>query len=624
MKIFEVKPDVLNGNSTYQEMLETMRAETEKFCKEFHDSPDYLSEWGHNYFCPTDGERLIFDLDKPHHHECQLCHTVYQNKTFDNVWVYFYRNQAILTLMKLAVLYKMDGDANHLVEYKKILGFYADNYTKFALHAKDKIIEDVNYDIGGGARLMPQGLNEAIVAIRIIISLEILQGDLDEAFVNGLTEKLFNPLASILTPQLIRIHNIPCWLNSAVGVIGLFTKNQSFIDLVFNGEFGINEQLKQGVTADKFWYEGSIHYNFFLLEGVVDLMAFSELYGQEFASKGIVEEMLVQAYHYAFDNDILPNPNDGWPNVTLKTYEYIYCLATKVFGADSEVGNLYKHIVANERKRVEFPLSKPYYCGETSFERLVCLPEIDVMNRTDVKRSSKCFENSYFAMLKNDTVNLFMKYGHRGPSHAHPDKMNLEIMLNGASLSRDLSNTGYASTLCNEWHRQSLSHNTVVVDGENHVSMEGGKVLEYTDSTCHTHIDTVYEGVDFERKVEIGNAGFSDVFTVSSAVSHTYDWVFHSEAVLVSAPACEAAEIGFAANGYQHLKEVKRIQTEGDTLTLEWTLNDQTLTSTFDVTGKEVFLAKTYDNPVSGYRTGILLREKAANATFCANWAIKG
>ncbi len=437
---------------------------------------------------------------------------------------------------------------------------------------------------------------------------------------DGLTHKLFMPMVSILRPQLIRIHNIPCWLNSAIGVIGLFTKNQELIDLVFQGEFGINEQLKQGVTPDFFWYEGSIHYNFFLLEGVVDLMAFCELYGQEFASKDIVENMLIQAYHYGFDNDILPNPNDGWPNVTLKSYEYIYCLATKVFGEDSEVGNIYKYILANQRPRTEFPLSKPYYYHDISFERLVCLPDINIMNRRDVHRTSKCYEHSYFAMLKNDTVNLFMKYGHRGPSHAHPDKMNIEVVLHGNILSRDLSNTGYASKLCNQWHRQSLSHNTVVVDGENHVSMEGGKVLAFKNSHCHTMVKDVYPQVDFDREATITQSGFTDRFHVVGEESHIYDWVFHCEATLIGTPELEPGYLGFQNNGYEHVKDVKHVITQGDELTLTWNLAGMELTSTFDVAGKEVFLAKTYDNPVSTYRTAIIIREKAKECTFSATW----
>ncbi|MFI3237059.1 MAG: heparinase II/III family protein [Lachnospiraceae bacterium] len=624
MNIFEINKDLFETDQTYIEMLQTMKEETEKFCANFHDSPSKLSEWGHNYFCPVDGERLIFDLDKPHEHECELCHTVYQNQTFDNVWTYFYRNQAILTLMKLAVLYKMDGNQEHLENYKKILGFYSDHYVEFDLHAKHLIVEDVTHDIGGAGRLMPQGLNEAIVAIRIIISLELLKDDIDAEFVEGLHKNLFTPITEILLPQINRIHNIPCWLNAACGVIGLYTNNDELKNIVFHGEFSINEQLKQGVTGDMFWYEGSIHYNFFLLEGVVDLMAFCELYGQEFASKAIVEEMLVAAYHYAFDNDIFPNPNDGWPNVTLKSYEYIYCLATKVFGVDSEVGNIYKNILANDRKRVEFPLSKPYYYNNAiSFERLVCLPDIDIEDRTEIKRTSKCFENSYFGMLKNEQVNVFMKYGHRGPSHAHPDKMNIEVMIKGESLSRDLSNTGYASKLCNEWHRKTISHNTVLVNGENHVSMEGGKVLEFDESVCHAFVKDVYSDVNYDRKVSIQNTGFEDTFYVSSHEVQTYDWIFHSEAQLLSELDCEASDLGYTENGYEHLKNLRKVVAPASELVLEWSLADTTLKSVIDTTNKEVFLAETYDNPVSRFRTAIILREKNTTAKFHVMWTIQ-
>ncbi|MFI3172826.1 MAG: heparinase II/III family protein [Eubacteriales bacterium] len=627
MKIFEINEKLFKEDPTYIGMLDTMRAEVSKFCAEFHDSPEYLSEWGHNYFCPEDGERLIFDLDKPHAHECELCHTVYQNQTFDNVWRYFYRNQAILTLMKLAVLYKTEGKQEYLDDYKKILGFYSDHYVEFALHAKDVIVEDVTYDIGGAGRLMPQGLNEAIVAIRIIISLELLKDDIDAEFVSSLEKHLFMPITEILIPQINRIHNIPCWLNAAVGVIGLYLDNQALKDIVFQGEFGINTQLEQGVTSDKFWYEGSIHYNFFLLEGVVDLMAFCELHGQEFASKGVVEEMLKQAYDYAFDNDIFPNPNDGWPNVTLKSYEYIYCLATKVFAADSEVGNIYKNIVANNRKRVEFPLSKPYYYNnEISFERLVCLPDIDIADRTEIKRASKCFENSYFGMLKNEDVNVFMKYGHRGPSHAHPDKMNIEVMIQGESLSRDLSNTGYASKLCNEWHRHSLSHNTVLVNGEDHVSMEGGTVLEFSDNVCHAEVKDVYTGVDYTRRVEITETGFKDAFLVASQEEQVYDWFFHSEAELVTDLSNHVVttvdDITFTTNGYEHLKDLKQIAVDANELILEWKLGETLLRNKVNTMGKEMFIAQTYDNPVSRYRTAVILREKAKKAEFKQEWMI--
>ncbi len=516
MKIFDVDKALLESDPEYQQMLKTMVAETDKFCSEFHDDYNNMSEWGHNYFCPEDGARLIFDFDKPHEHECSHCHTVYKTQTYDNVWTYFYRNEAILTLMKLAVLYKTEGKTQYLEEYKKLLNYYSDNYTKFVLHAKHKVVTELKTDAGGAGRLMPQGLNEAIVLIRICMTLELLKGDLDQEFLDNLYKNLFENAMAVLSPQIDQIHNIPCWLCSAVGIVGMVTKNQTLLDQVFKGEFGINNQLKQGVTQDKFWYEGSIHYNFFLLEGVNYLLAFSKLYGQEFETAHIVEEMMVQAYHYAFDNDVLPNPNDGWPDVTLKSCSYIYCLSTKVFGENSEVGKIYKHILANPRPRVEIPLSKPFYFeNRVSFEHLVCFPGLKGETGLAPQRKSVCFENSYFAMLKNEKINLFMKYGHRGPSHAHPDKMNIEVMIGGNSLSRDLSNTGYASKLCNAWHRKTISHNTVMVDGKNHVSMEGGKVLAFDDNLVEAKVENVYEGVDYVRRCEISAEGFTDDFQVT-------------------------------------------------------------------------------------------------------------
>lgn len=65
-----------------------------------------------------------------------------------------------------------------------------------------------------------------------------------------------------------------------------------------------------------------------------------------------------------------------------------------------------------------------------------------------------------------------MKYGLNGRSHAHPDIMNVEVMYKKLRLSRDLSNAGYQSRLCNEWHRKTLAHNTVCWNGTDITSVE--------------------------------------------------------------------------------------------------------------------------------------------------------
>ena len=86
-----------------------------------------------------------------------------------------------------------------------------------------------------------------------------------------------------------------------------------------------------------------------MLEGVSYLFLFSKIYGYDFGqeSTAIFERMFEKAYEYAFDNLYLPNPNDGWPNLNLRTFSYVYHTAARAFGEKSKVGNLLK-IIEND------------------------------------------------------------------------------------------------------------------------------------------------------------------------------------------------------------------------------------------------------------------------------------
>ena len=78
------------------------------------------------------------------------------------------------------------------------------------------------------------------------------------------------------------------------------------------------------------------------------------------------------------------------------------------------------------------------------------------MERIPYFQRSYVFEASQFATLKTKHVEAFYKFGHCTASHAHPDKMNVEIRAFGQRVSHDLSNCGYAAKLCAEFHRTSV------------------------------------------------------------------------------------------------------------------------------------------------------------------------
>ena len=125
-----------------------------------------------------------------------------------------------------------------------------------------------------------------------------------EEFIESVKKNLLLEMVKLLKPQVNQIHNIRVWNLAALGSIALFVDDKELYSWCYNSEFGIKAQLEKGVTVDGFWYEGSIFYNFFLLEGMVTLLLLSEVYGTPFKTneKNIIAHMLERAYMYTFDS----------------------------------------------------------------------------------------------------------------------------------------------------------------------------------------------------------------------------------------------------------------------------------------------------------------------------------
>ena len=214
-----------------------MKKDVDDFLPSFCDSPAKLSRWGHHYFCDDDGGRLIFDLNSPHSHRCEICGKVYSNDVQDGVWVTFYRNRAVVLALVSAAVYKATGETKYRDYALQVIDFYAAHYHEFVLHNKENKIFDSYETMKWGCGMMPQGLNEAIVAIRFIQTIEILRPELEQEWLENVHRKLFREMFRLLAPQAVEIHNISCWSLAAIGVMGLAMKDQEMIDYAFTSPF---------------------------------------------------------------------------------------------------------------------------------------------------------------------------------------------------------------------------------------------------------------------------------------------------------------------------------------------------------------------------------------------------
>lgn len=623
----EIKVEELLKNSDYKRMLDEMAKEIEVLNENFNDSPDLLSGWGHDYFCNEDGGALIYDVNTPHVHRCQICGKEYTGIKYDQCWRYTYRYNLMASLPKAALLFRITKDRKYISYIERILNFYKDNYLKFKLQAKGRVVEDLTIDVGGASRIMPQGLNEAIMITKISFALELIKDEISQEWIEDLYNNFFKHVIDILDKQRIRIHNIALWIGAAIASVGALLNDKSIIDSVYNGEFGVKNQIKQGFTKDGFWYEGSIHYNYFALEGVVTFFMIAKLNNYEIDKETLDDILFIlkAPYEYSFKNLRLPNPNDGWPDLGLKTYSYLYYMAYATY--KDELKELLEIIEGNKDERTDVALSKTYYFeNRIPLEKLVFAPEIEGKDIPD-RRKSKLFENSSFGMLRNERVNIFMKYGHYTDSHIHPDKMNLEVMIDEKYLTRDLSNPGYGSKMCNEWNRMTISHNSVVIDGKNQNTVNSGRTEVFTDTQMRAINEEAYsDNTRFTREIELLENGYEDRFTVETTNNKTKDWFFHLEngiELLYQDLKFEETSLEYIENGYQHLKEMKKVLTSSDKLELIWDFYGKRIKSTIDIEGKELFIGKSYDNPGNRYRTTLVLRGKNEVEKYEVKWEVE-
>ena len=604
------------GMSKHKAMLESMEKDVTEFFGDFSDSVNAVSGWGHNYFCQEDGGKLIFDLKSPHRHVCPICGHVYASEKYNKTWTYLYRVRAIQEMLKAAYLFKATGEMKFIDYIKNTLEFYAKNYRFFELHVKDEISSDLNLDTGGAARIMPQGLNEAIALTKILLTLDILGDEISPDYLAFVKESLFQPaIDEVLAPQLNLVHNIKCWVNSAIGMAGIFFDEGRWIDLAFKGDYNISRQLREGVTADKFWYEGSMHYNFFTLEAIISLLYFCKKYNHPFGpERDIPREMLLAAYDYAFDDGRFPNPNDGWPDINLKTYLYLYKMAQGIYEND-ELTEVTQTIENLGIERVAVPLWDAYHFQGIPMEALLT-GTTPAIKKTPPPKASVLYPASNYAILRRGAACLFLKYGHNGPSHAHPDKMTFELMLGGDIITRDLSNAGYGAKLCNEWHRTSASHNTVVVDGENHTNTEAGSVIKFSENEIAAKAQA-YEGITFERTFVLSDDKITDIFQVNGHTEHVFDYFLHIDGEINCNAALAPACLDFNDNGYQHIQNVNKVEGQR-----EFLVKAGNTSCRIKIDQGEIFLCDTLDNPVTKLRSALIVRQWGSQAIFKTSWQI--
>jgi hypothetical protein len=594
------------------------RIEASPECKAIHDNlkktadgwlartpeyPDRGSQWWHWYTCKACGARLT--TKSPTEHVCPDCGAVYTGWPYDDVVLANQHSALANAIRDLGLMYVLTGDGAYAAKAREILLGYTERYLNYPLH-------DINGKPNkGGGHVGPQTLDEATWLIPVAQGFDCIQDTLSAEDVQTISEKMLLPAAQLIHDHQWGIHNICCWHDSAYGLVGLALGNEQLTFDAINGPKGFRAQIDKGVTADGFWYESAWGYHFYTMSALQPLAV---------AAHNVGIDLYTERYKSMYDAPLafmapggeLPAFNDS--------------------GTANPLGQGSMYEIAYARWRDPRHLLPILQSGRKSLQTL--LYGVDLGETEPFTLQSSALASAGYVILRSGATGegrvnehipsnyIALDYGPHGGGHGHPDKLGFVLYGQGKLLAEDPGCIAYGNPAQGGWFRQTLSHNTVVVNGKSQKPCTG--TLQFTAfagglGLCSARADEAYDGVRLRRSMALLGDRVIDVVLCEAQDESTFELAYHNrgavECALPFAPLAEAP----TGDGYSWAKEWRSApapeawravwrQADGPTLTFAQAAADAP---------RDVLTAIGMGNPTKIKVPFVVSRQRGTSAIFC-------
>ena len=561
-------------------------------------------KWLGLYICPADSMGLIYDPHEPHRHTCPKCGEVYSGGVYDQTWRAYQHAKIAGAAEDLALRYAVGGEVRYAQAAAAILCEYADRYDAYPIEQFSKV----------GS----QTLEDGFFALHVASAYDLI---LDSGALGGerrrhVEEDLLLPTARLIASVDADIHeplpsNWQALCTAAIGVLGFTLRDEEIVDFAINGPLGFNALLERSVRSDGLFWEGSIGYAIGTIGDVLCLTEAAWHAGIDLYRHPRLRGLFAAPVRLGFPDGTYPAVGDDHFGRSLKevfgTLAEVYYARTR----DEDVRPLLVAGRVSEGDERARGLRRGYVAP------LWLAPFWQPPERPPVRESVN-FPASGYAILRArapdrdaEEVQLLLQYGPHGGGHGHLDKLNLVLYANGRVQAPDLGICNYSLPESHNWFRQTVSHNTVVVDqvsqhriGGELERFEAGPRVQVADASAHDY----QHGVRMRRTVVLVDGAFVvDLFGVGGAGpnrqrARQVDWVYRNFGELrVSAELVEDEQPMGKDNGYQHIRDVRRGRA------------DRTWTATFEHEGQGVrlkMLGETGTEVIAATAPGTTLDER--------------
>ncbi len=502
------------------------------------DLPARGAQWPHWYACKKDGANL--KTVSPTEHKCPVCGTVYTGWPYDDVVLTGVHSGYSNAVRDLGLAYRLSGQAKYADKACEILLAYAEKYPTYPLHDKNGKAK-----IGGGY-VGSQTLDEAMWIIPLCQGADMVWDRLSAEDRKKLEDKVFRPGAEIIRKHKMSIHNIQCWKNSAVGLVGFLLDDKELIADAIDSSYGFRQQIAKGVNDDGQWYEGAWGYHFFTLVAMAPLLEAAQRCGTDlygYQSEGHSYRKLLEGpISLAMPNMVLPAFSDSG-EVGVTGYQDIYELGLARYG-EPKFAALLRQV-----KR-------------SSLEGMIC--GVEPLPASSARESaSQNYASAGYAVLQQgsdaNATWLCLKYGPHGSGHGHPDKLSFILYSRGEVLGFDPGTGKYGVAIHEEWQKATIAHNTLTVDHANQKATTGSLlafVNKPTFAAVLADAGPIYAGVKYQRAAAVAGPDVILVLDmVSSDKEHAFDLAYHNAGQWAEIPKGSAVKLPDSPS-YKYLQDM--------------------------------------------------------------------
>ncbi|MDR2025221.1 MAG: heparinase II/III family protein [Hungatella sp.] len=558
-----------------------------------------IANWSLYYYCPDCSVQLNFDRNDRHHHGCPSCGRVYSGEPYDSAWWGIMNSRNYTAAFQMGLIHMITGESAYARKAVDMMMEYSGYYKDYEVHG--------NIPYNGPGKAGAQTLDEANFLRSFAMSYDLLSDYMTKEEKEFIGREMLIPGAEFLMEHRHnQLHNHEVIINSAIAVIGLIFGIDRYIQFAVYEPYGILYQLEKGMLADHMWFEGAFGYHFYALTSFFAYEKFalhtphSHITHPNYKA---MMELLVSYVEPGFCIPMLNDTNYGHTSSSLYLYEFAY----RELGGEKLLFILNRLYEKEKRDNLE-----AFIYG---------VKELPACSMEPGNYHVEEGQSGSTVLRGKDGRYLLFKHDRYGGEHDHYDRLGISYLAYGKRISPDLGTTGYGAVMHYDYYKNTGTHNTVNIGGENQapvnarltrceemdgvIYVEAGAdwTMPYEIPDSFTIVqwkEENYRPVKMVRKIAWAEHYFAEVFQVKGAGTDLpVDWVMHFSGNRIKQPEGMEIEKFSDRKPYSYLHHMKKaVLSENQTSAVHDYEDGGIHTRVYTWSqGKELYAGMGPDNP---------------------------